>query len=110
MRGLFIDLVAGDTNWQCLHQTTAGVQTKVSTGKAYAANQWVNAKITIVSATETDITISTTGSQTPVTTRITGGHDFSSTNAMGWKVSSTNATSVLLYMARFVATIVRTEF
>jgi hypothetical protein len=102
-RGLYYE--AGvDTNWQLLHETSAGVKTKVDTGKLVVINQIVRATIKFVSATQTDMIIATSTNTTPVTVSATTG--FSCTGGLGlgfWLQSTTATNRYMLQMRSIVA-------
>jgi hypothetical protein len=102
-RGLYYE--AGvDTNWQLLHETSAGVKTKVDTGKAVVAGQIVRVTIKFVSATQTDMIIATSTNTTPVTVSATSG--FSCTGSVGlgfWLQSTTAANRFMLQMRATLA-------
>jgi hypothetical protein len=92
-RGAFIDLAAGDTTWSLLHETSAGVQTKVSTGKAYVAGEYVRVSVEFVSATETRLTIATASSPTPVTVSSASGFSCTGNLAIGFMLQGTTASN-----------------
>jgi hypothetical protein len=102
-RGLYYE--AGvDTNWQLLHETSAGVKTKVDTGKLVVIGQIVRVTIKFVSATQTDMIIATSTNTTPVTVSATSG--FSCTGGLGlgfWFQSTTAANRFMLQMRSTVA-------
>jgi hypothetical protein len=102
-RGLYYE--AGvDTNWQLLHETSAGVKTKVDTGKLVVINQIVRVTIKFVSATQTDMIIATSTNTTPVTVSATSG--FSCTGSVGlgfWLRSTTAANRFMLQMRSTLA-------
>jgi hypothetical protein len=102
-RGLYYE--AGvDTNWQLLHETSAGVKTKVDTGKLVVVNQIVRVTMKFVSATQTDMIIATSTNTTPVTVSATSG--FSCTGSLGlgfWLQSTTAANRFMLQMRSIVA-------
>ena len=89
-RGLYYE--AGvDTNWQLLHETSAGVKTKVDTGKSVTLNQIVRVTIKFVSATQTDMIIATSTSTTPVTVSATSGFSCTGSLGLGFWLQSTTA-------------------
>lgn len=102
-RGLYYE--AGvDTNWQLLHETSAGVKTKVDTGKLVVINQIVRVTIKFASATQTDMIIATSTNTTPVTVSATSG--FSCTGSVGlgfWFRSTTAANRFMVQMRSIVA-------
>jgi hypothetical protein len=86
-----------DTNWQLLHETSAGVQTKIDTGKPALSNQTVRVTIKFVSATQTDMIIATSTSTTPVTVSATSGFSFTGFCGIGmWLKSTTAVTRILV--------------
>lgn len=99
-RGLYYE--AGvDTNWQLLHETSAGVKTKVDTGKPVVLNQSVRVTIKFVSATQTDMIIATSTSTTPVTVSATSG--FSCTGSVGLGFWFQSTTAAMRFLAHFRA-------
>jgi len=94
-RGLYYE--AGvDTNWQLLHETSAGVKTKVDTGKAVTLNQIVRVTMKFVSATQTDMIIATSTSTTPVTVSATSGFSCTGSLGLGFWLQSTTANNKYL--------------
>ena len=89
-----------DTNWQLLHETSAGVQTKVDTGKPALSNQTVRVTIKFVSATQTDMIIATSTSTTPVTVSATSGFSFTGFCGIGMWLKSTTAVNRFLIPLR----------
>jgi hypothetical protein len=89
-----------DTNWQLLHETSAGVQTKIDTGKPALSNQTVRVTIKFVSATQTDMIIATSTSTTPVTVSATSGFSFTGFCGIGMWLKSTTAVSRILIPLR----------
>lgn len=89
-----------DTNWQLLHETSAGVQTKIDTGKPALSNQTVRVTIKFVSATQTDMIIATSTSTTPVTVSATSGFSFTGFCGIGMWLKSTTAVNRILIPLR----------
>ena len=89
-----------DTNWQLLHETSAGVQTKIDTGKPALSNQTVRVTIKFVSATQTDMIIATSTSTTPVTVSATSGFSFTGFCGIGMWLKSTTAVNRFLIPLR----------
>jgi hypothetical protein len=100
-RGLWYE--AGvDTNWQLLHETSAGVQTKIDTGKPVALNQIVRVTLKFVSTTQTDMIIATSTSTTPVTSSATTGFSCTGTVGLGFGLRSTTAANRFILPMRSI--------
>lgn len=82
-RGLFIDVAAGDTFWSILHETSAGVRTRMNFTKSIVAGQFVRVKIAFVSATTTTISLQTESSQSIETLTLTSGFSMSGSHGIG---------------------------
>jgi len=108
-KGLFLD-TSVDTAWQGLHETSAGVQTRLTTGKTFVSGEWVNVRIDIISASQTDITISTASSQTDTTISLTTGYSTSGRLNLGFQFTSTPATPNYFFMDRICGSGPRTRF
>jgi hypothetical protein len=100
-RGLWYE--AGvDTNWQLLHETSAGVQTKIDTGKPVALNQIVRVTLKFVSTTQTDMIIATSTSTTPATSSATTGFSCTGTVGLGFGLRSTTAANRFILPMRSI--------
>ena len=100
-RGLWYE--AGvDTNWQLLHETSAGVKTKVDTGKPVAVGQTVRVTIKFASATQTDIIIACSDSTTPVAVSATSGFSATGSLGLGFLLRSTTANAKYLTAMRAI--------
>jgi hypothetical protein len=100
-RGLWYE--AGvDTNWQLLHETSAGVQTKIDTGKPVALNQTVRVTLKFVSATQTDMIIATSTSTTPATSSATTGFSCTGGVGLGFGLRSTTAANRFILPMRSI--------
>ena len=100
-RGLWYE--AGvDTNWQLLHETSDGVKTKIDTGKPVALNQVVRVTLKFVSATQTDMIITTSTSTTPATSSATTGFSCTGGVGLGFGLRSTTAANRFILPMRSI--------